>query len=47
MPLTVSIGVTTFPDDGDSVDELLRAGDQALYAAKRLGRDRTVLFNPR
>ncbi len=30
---------------GQSVDDLLRAGDQALYAAKRLGRDRTVLFN--
>jgi diguanylate cyclase (GGDEF)-like protein len=44
-PLTVSIGVTTFPDDGQTVDDLLRAGDQALYAAKRLGRDRTVLFN--
>jgi HD-GYP domain-containing protein (c-di-GMP phosphodiesterase class II) len=41
----VSIGVTTFPDDGQSMDDLLRAGDRALYAAKRLGRDRTVLFN--
>ena len=44
-PLTVSIGVTCFPDDGASADDLLRAGDQALYAAKKLGRDRTVLFN--
>ena len=44
-PLTVSIGVTCFPDDGASADDLLRAGDQALYAAKKLGRDRTVLYN--
>ncbi len=44
-PLTVSIGVTCFPDDGGSADDLLRAGDQALYAAKKLGRDRTVLYN--
>ena len=44
-PLTVSVGVTCFPDDGDSADDLLLAGDQALYAAKKLGRDRTVLYN--
>jgi diguanylate cyclase (GGDEF)-like protein len=44
-PLTVSVGVTCFPDDGESADDLLLAGDQALYAAKKLGRDRTVLYN--
>ena len=45
VPLTVSVGVTCFPDDGESADDLLLAGDQALYAAKKLGRDRTVLYN--
>ncbi|HEU0024854.1 MAG TPA: diguanylate cyclase [Thermoleophilaceae bacterium] len=44
-PLTVSIGVACYPDDGATADELLLAGDQALYAAKQLGRDRSVLFN--
>ena len=44
-PLTVSVGVTSFPDDGESANDLLLAGDQALYAAKKLGRDRTVLYN--
>ena len=44
-PLTVSVGVTCFPDDGETADDLLLAGDQALYAAKKLGRDRTVLYN--
>ena len=45
-PLTVSIGVACHPDDGDDADDLLRAGDQALYAAKQLGRDRSVIYNP-
>jgi diguanylate cyclase (GGDEF)-like protein/putative nucleotidyltransferase with HDIG domain len=42
-PLTISFGVATFPLHGQSTDALLRAGDQALYAAKRLGRNRTVI----
>jgi diguanylate cyclase (GGDEF)-like protein/putative nucleotidyltransferase with HDIG domain len=41
--LTISFGVATFPLHGQSTDALLRAGDQALYAAKRLGRNRTVI----
>ena len=45
VPLTVSIGVASWPDDGATADDLLRAGDQALYAAKQVGRDRSVLFN--
>ena len=44
-PLTVSVGVASHPDDGESSDDLLRAGDQALYAAKQLGRDRSVIYN--
>ena len=44
-PLTVSIGVASYPEDGLSADALLLAGDQALYSAKEMGRDRTVLFD--
>jgi diguanylate cyclase (GGDEF)-like protein len=44
-PITVSIGVACFPGDGDTANDVLLAGDQALYAAKQLGRDRTVLFS--
>ena len=42
-PLTISFGVATFPLHGQSADSLLRAADQALYAAKTLGCDRTVI----
>jgi diguanylate cyclase (GGDEF)-like protein/putative nucleotidyltransferase with HDIG domain len=43
QPLTISFGVATFPLHGQSADSLLRAADQALYAAKTLGSDRTVI----
>ncbi len=38
--LTISIGVATFPDDGTTVDELVKKADEALYRAKRKGRNR-------
>ena len=37
---TISIGVSAFPDDGASADLLLRRADEALYRAKKTGRDR-------
>jgi diguanylate cyclase (GGDEF)-like protein/putative nucleotidyltransferase with HDIG domain len=45
-PLSVSFGVATFPRHGAVGDALLHAADQALYAAKELGRDRSVIFSP-
>jgi diguanylate cyclase (GGDEF)-like protein/putative nucleotidyltransferase with HDIG domain len=42
-PLTISFGIATYPLHGQSAEALLRAGDQALYAAKRLGRNRSVI----
>jgi EAL domain-containing protein (putative c-di-GMP-specific phosphodiesterase class I) len=35
--LTASIGVALFPTHGDTPEHLLRAADQAMYRAKRLG----------
>ncbi len=39
---TISIGVATYPQSGHTADELLKAADDALYAAKRGGRNRVV-----
>jgi diguanylate cyclase (GGDEF)-like protein len=39
---TVSMGVSTFPADGRSVESLIRAADDAMYGAKRAGKDRVV-----
>jgi len=41
--LTISFGVASSPRHGETADALLQAADQALYAAKRLGRNRTVI----
>lgn len=43
VPLTMSFGVAAYPTHGASADQLMRTADDALYAAKALGRDRTVL----
>jgi diguanylate cyclase (GGDEF)-like protein len=40
---TVSIGVATFPEDGEALRALVDAADAALYAAKAQGRDRVVV----
>jgi diguanylate cyclase (GGDEF)-like protein len=44
FPLRISAGVSTYPFDGATPTELLRAGDQALYAAKAAGKDRVASF---
>ena len=46
MPLTISAGVATFPRHGTSPEALIGGADEALYAAKKMGRDRTVVYNP-
>ncbi|HEY3715031.1 MAG TPA: GGDEF domain-containing protein [Jatrophihabitantaceae bacterium] len=39
LHLTGSVGVATYPTHGDELDELIRAADTALYAAKDAGRN--------
>jgi len=38
--VSISMGVALFPEHGTTMSEVLRASDQALYCAKREGRDR-------
>jgi hypothetical protein len=44
FPLSVSGGIATYPFDGATSSMLIRAADQALYAAKDGGKDRIVSF---
>ncbi len=41
-PITCSIGIAEFPEDGSTAEELLRVADKCLYEAKTQGRDRTT-----
>lgn len=41
-----SIGVSIYPDDAQSVSNLIRQADIALYQAKQSGKGRTRFFNP-
>jgi diguanylate cyclase (GGDEF)-like protein len=45
VPLTFSFGVATYPDHGGTADAVIESADQALYAAKALGRNRSIIFN--
>ncbi|MDE3241524.1 MAG: diguanylate cyclase, partial [Nitrospirota bacterium] len=42
LPLTLSIGIATAPDNAKTGKELTQKADTALYQAKRAGRDRIV-----
>jgi diguanylate cyclase (GGDEF)-like protein/PAS domain S-box-containing protein len=42
--ITISLGVSVFPEHGTTAEDLLRAADQALYEAKINGRDRLEVF---
>ncbi|HEY4484846.1 MAG TPA: diguanylate cyclase, partial [Nitrospiria bacterium] len=46
LTLSVSIGLATYPEDAENLEELIRNVDIALYAAKSQGKNRVVVFRP-
>lgn len=44
--ITASIGVATFMEHSDSLDELLELTDQAMYQSKRNGRNQVTMAKP-
>lgn len=44
--ITLSVGIAAFPEHGANSDQLTGSADQALYRAKRSGRNRVAVFDP-
>ncbi|HWF74165.1 MAG TPA: diguanylate cyclase [Solirubrobacteraceae bacterium] len=45
VPITICFGIASFRAHGETAASLLRAADDALYAAKESGRNRSVVFS--
>ena len=46
LHVSMSIGISIYPDDGDDVDTLMKNADTAMYQAKASGRDNFKFFTP-
>src|ERR1700730_13388377 len=46
LTITLSIGISLYPDDGDDVEQVLTNADTAMYHAKRSGRNNYKRFSP-
>lgn len=45
--ISASIGITLFPEDASTLDDLIRNADQAMYMAKKAGGNRFSFFTAR
>ena len=43
-PITISLGIATYPQDGKDAEDLIRKADAAMYAAKRAGRNQVIKY---
>lgn len=41
---TISLGVAEFPVDASHIDDLINKADRAMYMAKRMGKNRVVIY---
>jgi diguanylate cyclase (GGDEF)-like protein len=46
VTLTISFGIASFPHHGETTEDLMESADQALYTAKEIGRDCSVIYAP-
>jgi len=45
VPITVSIGMSFYPQDGEDAASLIRSADNAMYISKQRGRNRISFAN--
>jgi diguanylate cyclase (GGDEF)-like protein len=45
-PITISVGIASYPQHAKSADELQHVADSALYWSKRHGKNRSCLYSP-
>ena len=44
-PITISLGIATYPSDSTDIEELIKKADAAMYEAKQKGRNRVVKYS--
>jgi len=44
LPVSVSLGLASYPEDAQGMEDLIKKADSALYQAKSLGKDRICLW---
>ena len=44
LPVTMSVGIAAYPDDGQTTEEVVTKADFAMYQAKQLGKNRICVF---
>ena len=47
LKIGASVGAAIFPDDADTTYRLQRLADDAMYKAKKAGKNRVRMVNPR
>lgn len=45
LTITISMGIASYPANGEDRESVLRAADRAMYAAKRAGRDHILTYD--
>ena len=45
LSVTLSMGIASYPENGQTRETILRAADQAMYAAKEAGRDHILSYD--
>jgi diguanylate cyclase (GGDEF)-like protein len=46
VQISASVGISVYPDDGQTMEDLIRNADAAMYHSKKSGRNRFEFFTP-